>query len=274
MIALLLGLAAAGGAGAAERIIALAPHLAENLYAAGGGAKLVGTVDYSDYPDPARAVPRVGGYSRLDLEAVVALRPDLVIAWESGNSAADVARLQALGLRVEVFESRRMADVAGELERLGELAGVPVAGRAAAARYRTRLAALRAAQAGKLPVRLFYQLWKTPLMTVGGSQIISDAIRLCGGENVFGHLKPMAPTVSIEAVLAADPEAIVATGMGDARPEWLDDWARWPQLAAVRRGNLFAINPDLLQRHTSRLLDGTERLCAHLDQARARRPPS
>ena len=121
-------------------------------------------------------------------------------------------------------------------------------------------------------MRVFYQIWKAPLMTVGGPQIISDAIRLCGGENVFGNLKQMSPTVSVEAVLEANPEVIVATGMGDARPEWLDDWNKWTRMTAVSRGNLFHINPDIMQRHTPRILDGAAQLCADLDIARSRRP--
>jgi len=256
----------------ARRIVTLAPHATELLYAAGAGDRLVGTVEYSDYPPAAKKVPRVGSYDRFDLEAISALRPDLVIAWESGNPAAQVAKLKALGLTVYSTQPNRLEDVAGQLERYGRLAGSAAAADAAAAQFRQRLEQLRRTYAGKPPVRVFYQIWINPLMTVGGPQIISDAIRLCRGENVFGHLPQMAPTVSVEAVLAADPEAIVATGMGDARPEWLDDWNKWPRMTAVRRGNLFHINPDLMQRHTPRILDGAERLCADLEIARGRRP--
>jgi len=254
--------------GPARRIVTLAPHLAESLYAAGGGERLVGTVDYSDYPPPAKKLPRVGGYSRIDLEAVVALRPDLIVAWESGNASAQLGKLKALGLPVFILQPNRMEDVAGQLEILGRLAGSEASARLAADRFRQRLAALQANNASKPRVRVFYQIWKTPLMTVGGPQIISDAIRLCGGENVFGQLSQMAPTVSIEAVLDADPETIIATGMGDARPEWLHDWDKWTRLSAVKHHNLFHINPDIMQRHTPRILDGTEQLCSHLDQAR------
>ncbi|PKO93761.1 MAG: cobalamin-binding protein [Betaproteobacteria bacterium HGW-Betaproteobacteria-10] len=256
----------------AQRIVTLAPHAAESLYAAGGGDKLVGTVDYSDYPPAAKKVPRVGGYSRVDLEAVAALKPDLVIAWESGNNMTQVDKLKALGLAVYVFQPNQMDDVATQLERLGELAGSEITARTAAANFRQRLEKLRKNNAGKPLVRVFYQIWKAPLMTVGGPQIISDAIRLCGGENVFGQLPQMAPTVNVEAVLSANPEAIVATGMGNARPEWLGDWDKWTQMTAVKRGNLFHINPDIMQRHTPRILDGAEQLCAHLDVARNRRP--
>lgn len=256
----------------ATRIVALAPHIVEMLYAAGAGGHLVGAVDYSDHPPPARRLARVGGYSRIDLEAVVALRPDLVIAWESGNDMSQVDKLRALGLAVYVSQPNALPDIAEQIDRLGELAGTQASARAAAAAFRQRLAALRTAHAGKPVVRVFYQIWKAPLTTVGGPQIISDAISLCGGQNVFGHLRRMSPTVGVEAVLAADPEAIVATGMGDARPDWLHDWDRWTGMTAVRRGNLFHIDPDLMQRHTPRILDGTEKLCAALDVARSRRP--
>ncbi len=256
----------------AQRIVTLAPHAAESLYAAGAGDKLIGTVEYSDYPPAAKKVPRVGGYSRIDMEAVAALKPDLVIAWQSGNNMTQVEKLKALGLTVYVSQPNKMADVADQLERLGQLAGTETVANAAAASFRKRLETLQAANASKPKVRVFYQIWKSPLMTVGGPQIISDAIRLCGGDNVFGNLGQMAPTVSVEAVLEADPEAIIATGMGDAKPEWLHDWDKWTRMTAVKRGNLFHINPDIMQRHTPRILDGAEKLCAHLDVARSRRP--
>jgi iron complex transport system substrate-binding protein len=256
----------------AQRIVSLAPHATESLYAAGAGDKLVATVDYSDYPEAAKKLPRVGGYSRLDLESITALKPDLIIAWESGNPPAQVDRLRALGLNIYISQPNQIEDVATQLERYGQLAGTENVARAAAERFRTRLAKLRQANAGKPPVRVFYQVWKGPLTTVGGPQIISSAIRLCGGENVFGQINQMAPTISVEAVLEADPEVIVATGMGDAAPEWLDDWKKWARLTAVKRGNLFHINPDIMQRHTPRILDGTEKLCSLLDQARSRRP--
>ena len=256
----------------AQRIVTLAPHAAESLYAAGAGDKLIGTVEYSDYPPAAKKVQRVGGYSRIDMEAVAALKPDLVIAWQSGNNLTQVDKLKALGLTVYISQPNKMADVADQLERLGQLAGTEAVANAAAAAFRKRLEMLQTANASKPKVRVFYQIWKSPLMTVGGPQIISDAIRLCGGDNVFGNLGQMAPTVSVEAVLEADPEAIIATGMGDAKPEWLHDWDKWTRMTAVKRGNLFHINPDIMQRHTPRILDGAEKLCAHLDVARSRRP--
>ena len=255
----------------ARRIVSLAPHVTETLYAAGAGARLVGAVDYSDFPEAAKALPRVGGYSRLDLEAIAALKPDLLIGFASGNAPAHIARLRALGIPVYLSQPSRIDDVAVTLEHFGELAGSAAAAREAAAVFRARLAALRAKYSERPKVRTFYQIWKQPLMTVGGGQVISDVIRLCGGDNVFADLKPLAPTVTVEAVLAANPEAIVASGMGESRPEWLDDWRGWKSVTAVRRDNLFFVPPDLIQRHTPRLVDGAERLCAHLETARARR---
>ena len=256
----------------AQRIITLAPHLAETLFAAGAGAKLVGTVEYSDYPEAVKKVPHVGGYSRLDLEAVVALKPDLIIAWQSGNVPAHVDKLRSLGFPVYVSQPNRIDDVAVEIERFAVLAGTSSIGNAVAANFRQRLSDLEKRYSKQVPVRTFYQIWKEPLMTVGRNQIISNVIRLCGGKNVFDGLETMAPTVTIEAVIAANPEAIVASGMDAARPEWLNDWKRWPLITAVTRDNLFFVPPDLIQRHTPRLLDGAERLCQDLETARSRRP--
>ncbi|MDQ5941237.1 MAG: iron complex transport system substrate-binding protein [Pseudomonadota bacterium] len=255
----------------AKRIISLAPHMTETLFAAGAGAQIVGTVDYSDYPEVAKKIQRVGGYSRFDLEAVAALKPDLIVGWQSGNAAAHLDKLKGLGYTMYVSQPNRIEDVASEIERLGTLAGTSATANAEAKRFRDKLAALRAQYTGKATVRTFYQIWKQPLMTVGKNQIISDAIRLCGGENVFGTLTQMAPTVTVEAVIAANPETIIASGMGDSRPEWLDDWKKWTSIEAVKRDNLFFVQPELIQRHTPRLLDGTERLCQHLETVRGRR---
>jgi iron complex transport system substrate-binding protein len=255
----------------ARRIVTLAPHLAETLFAAGAGDRLVGTVDYSDYPEAVKNLPQVGGYSRLDLEAIVALKPDLIVAWHSGNAPANIDQLRAFGFPIYVSQPNRLEDVASEIERLGRLAGSLEAAEAAARRFSARLDSLRERYGGKPVVRAFYQIWKQPLSTVGGKQIISSVIRLCGGENVFGGLETIAPVVTIEAVIAANPEAIIASGMGAARPEWLDDWKRWKVVTAVARNKLFFVPPELIQRHTPRLLDGAEQLCRHLETARSRR---
>jgi len=256
---------------AARRIVSLAPHITENLFAAGAGARIVGAVDYSDFPEAAKRIPRVGGYSHPDMEAIVALKPDLVLAWQSGNADALVDKLKSLGLTVYQSQPDRLEDIPSGIEKMGRLAGTETVANQAAARFRQRLAGLRGQYAGKPVVPVFYQAWHQPLLTVGGGQIISDVIRLCGGENVFAALPAKAPSVSVEAVLAADPEAIVASGMGADTPIGLDDWRKWKRMKAVARGNLFHVSADLMQRPSPRLLDGAEALCRHLETARGRR---
>ncbi len=256
----------------AKRIVSLAPHITEMLFAAGAGDRVVGAVQYSDYPEAAKKIARVGGYTSVDMEKVAALKPDLVVAWKSGNRGAHLGQLRALGIPVFINEPRRIDDVARSIAQLGKLAGTDSAGEAAAQAFRKRHAALAAKYSARPPVRIFYEAWNRPLMTINGEHLISDVIRLCGGDNVFAKLPMLAPTIDAEAVLAAMPEVIVASGMGEGRPEWLDDWRKWTKLPAVAQGNLFFIPPDQIQRHTPRILDGAEKLCAHLDDARSHRP--
>ncbi len=256
----------------ARRIVSLAPHITENLYAAGAGSFVVGVSDYSDYPAEAKRLAHVGNYANLDLEAILAKRPDLVIAWEGGSSAAQLARLKALGLPLFISQPRTIEDIATNLERFGELAGTSILAAVSARTFRFRHAELRSRYANRPPVRTFYQIWNQPLATINGEQLISNVMQLCGAENIFAGLPLLAPTVTLEAVLAANPEAVVASGMDESRPEWLDMWWRWKELTASARGNLFFIPPDIINRHTPRLLDGAQLLCAHMETARGRRP--
>lgn len=255
----------------ARRIVSLAPHVTELLYAAGAGERVVGAVQYSDYPEAAKKVARVGSYTAVDMEKVVALKPDLVVAWKSGNRDAHLDKLRGLGIPVFINEPRKIDDVARSLSQLGRLAGTEAVAEPAAKAFRERYAALAAKYSARPKVRTFYEIWNRPLMTINGEHLIADVMRLCGGENVFAKLPVLAPAIDVEAVLAAQPEAIVASGMGEARPEWLDDWRKWTKLPAVARGNLFFIPPDQIQRHTPRILDGAERLCGQLEEARERR---
>ena len=259
-------------AGPAQRIVVLSPHSVENLYAIGAERQIVAAVDYSDYPEAAKKLPRVGGYSRFDVEAILLKKPDLIVGWASGNPAAQLDQVRALGVPLYLSQPNRFEDVAHEIRQFGKLTGREAAAEQAASGFLKRLEALRRANASKPKVRVFYQIWQEPLMTIGGSQIISSAISACGGENVFAPIKSMAAPVTVEAVLAADAEAFVAGGMGDIRRDWLEGWRRWTQLTAVKRNNLFFVSADLMQRHTLRLIDGAEALCAALDVARARRP--
>lgn len=258
----------------AQRVVSLAPHLTELMYAAGAGAKLVGALEYSDYPAQAKTLPRVGSETSIDLEALVALRPDLVIAWPNAGSSRAVERIAALGIPVFRSEPRALEDIARTMQTLGRLAGSEAAADAAARAFREHAARIERSYARQPRVRVFYQVWDRPLITVNGDHVISKAMRLCGGENVLAALPAIAPEIDREAVLRADPEVIVASGVDGARPAWLDDWRAFPALAAVRLGNLYAIRPELLQRHTPRLLQGAEELCRILEAVRLKRSHS
>ena len=257
--------------GPATRIVTLSPSVVEIAYAAGAGDRIVGTVEYSDYPASAQKIPRVGGHSKINLEAVVAARPDLVIAWESGNSPSAIEKIRQLGIPVYMSQPHKMTDIPGEIERIGTLSGTEAVARKAANDFRKRYQVLAAKYKNRSPVTVFYQVWQNPLITIGGQQIMSDAITLCRGENIFAALKPLAPRVSFEAVIAANPEAIVTSGMADQNPEMLDAWKKWPSLTATQRNNFFFVQSDLMNRSGPRILDGTQILCEALQTARDHR---
>lgn len=253
----------------AQRIVSLAPHITETLFAAGAGEKIVGTVASSDYPEAAKAIPQIGGYDRINRESLMAARPDLVLAWESGNGSEVIAGLRALGVTVYVSEVRELDQIAGSLRAFATLAGTTEAGHAAADAFDRRLAALRNTYSHRPPVTVFYQIWNSPILTLNGEHLISDVIRLCGGRNSFTDAIALVPKISIESILLRDPDVIVASGMGEEHPEWVDDWRRFPSLRAVQHQQLYFIPPSLLQRHSTRILDGAEQLCGFLEKARA-----
>ncbi|MDH3870831.1 MAG: cobalamin-binding protein [Gammaproteobacteria bacterium] len=252
----------------AQRIVSLAPHITELLFAAGAGAAVVGVSEYSDYPVAADGLPRVSGGNGLDLEAILGLRPDLVIAWQSGNPVHQVSRLRQLGLRVFVSEPRHLEDIVTSLERFGRLAGSPGQAREQAGAFRQRHAGLARRYAEQDRVSVFYSVWQQPLMTVNGEHLISDVIRLCGGRNVFEALPGLAPQIGIEAVLVADPQAIITGGGREELSELYAMWAPWPELTAVKDRHLFTVPRDFIVRPTPRVLDGAERLCHLLESVR------
>lgn len=252
----------------AQRIISLAPHITELLYAAGAGDRIVGTVRYSNYPPAARAIPRLGDTYDLDMERLVALAPDLVIIWRSGTRQALIDAVRRTGVPVYLSEPSSLAGIATDIRRFGALAGTQDTAERAADRFLRHLAVLHRRYAGRSPVRVFYQFWHDPAYTVSGAHFVSRVISLCGGVNVFAGLPTLTPRVGTEAVLAAAPAVIIASGTGDAAPPWLADWRHWPQIRAVRNDQLYAIPPDLLLRPTPRLLDGADRMCRDIDMAR------
>lgn len=275
----------------ARRIVALSPHVTELLFAVGAGDRVVGVDAWSNYPAAARQLPRVGDLYALDLERIVALKPDLLIVWHNGNSQRQLDVLRGLGLPIYFDGPRRLADIPHSLEQMGRLAGSAAQADAAAAAMRARVEALRDRHAHKAKVSVFYQVWTKPLLTVNATTLIGDVITLCGGDNIFGRLPMQAPRVGVEAVIEADPQVILAASLGQISAEDASAalaapgaagsdgaahadfslWLAWPRLRAVRQHHLVALNDDLISRHTPRVLDGAEHLCRALDAAR--RPP-
>lgn len=250
---------------AAQRIVALAPHLAELVYSAGAGGRLVGVVAFSDFPPEVAALPHVGDAFRLDYEAIAALRPDLVLGWTSGNPPETVQRLRDLGLRVELLEPVSLDDIGEQIAHIGALAGTPAAASLAAHGFQAHLERLRSRPARASPLRVFLQLSGQPFFTVTDRQFLGQGLRLCGGENVFGDLPGLTAIVSMESIIAAAPDAIIASDMGGHGPALLSIWKAWPDLPAVRERRLYTLNADLLSRPSARILDGVDGLCRLLD---------
>ncbi len=252
--------------GPARRIVSLAPHLTELLFSAGAGERVVGAVAYSDYPPAARRIPRVGDAFRLDLERILALEPDLLVAWRSGIKDADLERFNALGIPLYVADSTGLDGIAAELLDLGRLAGTEQRARQAAIRYRERLRSLTARYGGREKVAVFYQVWDRPLMTVSGRHVIGEVIRRCGGRNPFAGLTPLTPSVAMESVLAADPQVMIAAESGGA--DVFSLWRGQNALQAVRAGRLYTLPGDWISRPSLRILQGMERICAILEEVR------
>lgn len=251
----------------AERIIALAPNLTELVYAAGAGRRLVGVARFSDYPQAARRVVQVGDAARVDIERIAALKPDLILAWKSGNQAGDLVKLSRLGHVVFTTEPVRLADIPRLLRAIGVLAGTtPVAEHAARA-FEEGMRSLRARHAGARRIRIFYEVWHRPLITVSGGHMISDVISLCGGQNVFARTRGLTPTVSLEAVVAAGTEAVIGGARSGSEADFRREWRRAP-VAALRSLPTFYVDPDLIQRQTPRILEGARIVCAALETVR------
>lgn len=258
--------------GRADRIITLAPHLAELVHAAGAGDKLVGTVEYSEHPPAARSLPRVGDAFRVDPEAIAVLRPDLILGWPSGNSPEVLEGLEGLGHRVVALEPRSLDDIAIHLRLIGRMAGTPVRAGRAAQEYERRLDELRRRHAHRRTLRVFYQISAEPLMTVGAGHFIGQAMSMCGAVNVFADTGAPAFVVETEAVLAASPDVIIASrhnpGVAELGNDELARWRRWSDLPAVAGGQLHVIDAGLLTVPGPRLPDGIRQLCRLLDGAR------
>ena len=240
------------------------------MFAAGAGAQLAAVVRYSDYPAAAARLPQVGDASRIDLERVIALKPDLILAWRTGNPAGDLERLERLGFRVFVTEPRRLSDIARLVRAVGALAGTQAAAEEAALEFERGLDALRARYGQAAPVRVFYEIWHRPLLTINGAHSISDVIRLCGGRNIFADAPVLTPSVSLEAILAGRPQVVLG-GSSAIRADELEHEWRTASIAALRDLPVRYVPADLIQRQTPRIVQGARAVCAHLEEMRRKR---
>ncbi|MGI1677634.1 MAG: cobalamin-binding protein [Cellvibrionaceae bacterium] len=254
----------------AKRIVALAPHIVENLFSAGAGDKIVAVVEYSDYPEAAKKIERVGRFDTVSIERILALSPDLVVVWGSGGGIKLIEKFKSLGLTVYVDEPSTLHSVANSIDKLSVLAGTELAGKVAATKFIDELQRLKSLNVSQEKPKVFYQLWNNPIQTVSGHHVISDAIALCGGENVFAKTKSIAPKVNLESVLSKNPDVIIASGTNEKRPEWLDAWKQWSSLSAVKSSNTYHIPPDYIQRHTLRILDGVRLMCEYIKKSHSK----
>lgn len=253
----------------ALRVISLAPHITELLFAAGGGSHVVGVGSYSDFPEAAKTIPQVGSDRELDLERIMTLKPDLIVMWRHGESERQIEMVRKLGVPLFHSEPQTLDDIPNDIAKLGQLMGTDAVARPTAGALRGQLADLRKRYAQRPVVRSFYQVWDKPLYTLNGRHIISDALHLCGGENIFAGLAVTAPVVSIEAVLQSNPEAIFATA--EKNYGGVGMWKAYPMLTAVRNDNLFTVDGNLLNRAGPRMIAGAAQLCEKLELARSHR---
>lgn len=254
----------------ARHIITLAPNLTELVYVAGAGERLAGVARYSDYPPEARSLPVVSDAVQFDVERMLALRADLVLAWQGGTPTEAIARIERAGLKVFVAGAAGLEDIARNITSIAQLAGTAAAGSIARAAFDAELRLLRGRRSAGAPVRVFYEIWGRPLMTVNNAHLISEIVVLCGGINVFGDQRPLTPEVSREALLAARPDIVLGGSSADTPAAFSARWAALPPPLNVLPAR--HLSPDLMQRPTPRILEGARQVCAHLDGVRTVRP--
>ncbi|MBZ0104180.1 MAG: cobalamin-binding protein [Sulfuricella denitrificans] len=250
------------------RIVSLAPHAAELVFAAGAGNCLVGVTEFSDYPPAAKHILSLGDSGKVDVERILALKPDLVIAWQSGNHRGDLAQLERMGMTLFVTEPRHLKDIPRLLREIGQLAGTDAVAERSAFEFERLVADMKKKFSARKPVSVFYQIWDAPLMTVNGEHMINDVIELCGGRNIYSALSGLTPAVSMESVVALDPEVMIASGGLYQNEQVWKTWQRFPSMRAVSKERLYFIHPDFIQRQTPRILEGAKRMCELLDRAR------
>lgn len=250
------------------RIVALAPHIVENLYAIGAGDLIVGTLDYADYPQEATKIERIGGYNGISIEKLLMLKPDMVIAWKNGNQAEDLAKIKRLGIELYLSDPRFIEGVASEILKLGQITGHIEQSKKVAETFTAKLNAIKVTQKDKTTLTGFYQLWPEPMMTVSKNTWINQLIETCQVTNVFANSDTDYPQISIENVIVTKPQVIIIPDEKTKRVMPTVNWQQWPEIPAVKYEQFISVNADLLHRFTPRMLDGLAQMCDKVDISR------
>lgn len=250
------------------RIVALAPHIVENLYAIGAGDLIVGTLDYADYPQEATKIERIGGYNGISIEKLLMLKPDMVIAWKNGNQAEDLAKIKRLGIELYLSDPRFIEGVASEILKLGQITGHIEQSKKVAETFTAKLNAIKVTQKDKTTLTGFYQLWPEPMMTVSKNTWINQLIETCQVTNVFANSDTDYPQISIENVIVTKPQVIIIPDEKSKRVMPTVNWQQWPEIPAVKYEQFISVNADLLHRFTPRMLDGLAQMCDKVDISR------
>ena len=247
---------------APQRIVSLTPHITEMLFAIGAGKQVIATDQASDYPDEVKKLPKVANYQSLNSESLLAVKPDLVVAWGS-TQALMQQQIQALGIPMILLKSQHLDDLPVELRLLGDKTGHHEQANNLASQIETKFAAYRQQSQQRPKIKAFYQLWYPPLTTVANGSFIQEIMTMCGAENPFAASKAPYPQLGEEAVLAANPQVIFATQHGSD----LEHWLKWPQLAAVKKKQLYLLKADWLHRLSPRIVLGIEQMCSKVEIA-------
>jgi vitamin B12 transport system substrate-binding protein len=250
------------------RIIALAPHIVESLFEVGAGQQIIATTAHADYPEAAKDIPQIGNYARLQIEKIIQLQPDLVIAWKTGNPGDDLARLKKYHTKVVYSNPKTLADVADELIMLGQLTGREDTAKKAASQYQQKLTALKKRYSDKTPVITFYELWSRPLRTVANNAWPQQQLGLCGAHNPFVNANTDYPSVGLEQVLITLPQVIIQPSKHAADSPDSINWSQWQHIPGAKNNFIFHPDADKVHRMTSRMLDEVALMCEQIDVAR------
>ena len=251
-----------------ERVISLSPGSTELIFAAGGGSRVVGVDEHSDYPAEVASIDRIGGYPNISVESIAALKPDLIVAWAGGNSPQLTAMLESLGIPLFYINPQSFSDVASAIRRLGVVFDAEALANQSADNVEQRYRAIVAQYENKKPVTVFYEVWNNPLMSINSNHIIHQVIDVCGGKNIYADAWTQVPRVSIESLIAANPEVISSSTFIKDGKTIEERWSQWHNISAVKNNAYISVSGDLISRPTPRALDAAQEFCEQLDVIR------